>query len=446
MATDTIAAVATPPGIGGVGIVRVSGPLVPTMAQAILGRSVQPRLATFGVFRETDGRFIDEGLALFFPAPKSFTGEDVLELQGHGGPVVLDLLLHRCLELGARAARPGEFTERAFLNGKLDLAQAEAVADLIESASVLSARLAGRSLQGVFSRRVEALIEQLIRTRTYTEATLDFPDEEIELTPESAVADDLCQMIAMTRELLAEAHQGRMIRDGLAVVIAGPPNAGKSSLLNALSCTDAAIVTPLPGTTRDLLKLDIQVDGLPIRVVDTAGIRPTQDPVEREGIRRARDQLAKADLILWIYDAACGPNEAQPADLPDDDCPVTRVRNKIDLFGDSPEIIESAAGTEIALSVKTGAGMDLLRRHLKARAGVSTVSEGAFTARRRHLDALRRGLAQLQAAQQTLLNKAGAELIAEDLLQAQQALGEITGHFSSDDLLGRIFSSFCIGK
>ena len=446
MIPDTIAAVATPPGRGGVGIVRVSGSLVPTIAPAIIGRSLSPRSASFAKFRDADGRFIDEGIALFFQAPTSFTGEDVLELQGHGGPVVLDLILHRCLELGARMARPGEFTERAYLNGKFDLAQAEAVADLIESSTALAARLAGESLQGVFSRRIESLIEHLVQLRMFIEATLDFPDEEIDIGTASSVASDLRRLIDMTGQIIKEAHQGQMIREGLAVVIAGLPNVGKSSILNALSCTDAAIVTPVPGTTRDLLKLDIQIDGLPIRIVDTAGIRHTEDPVEREGVRRAHEQLVKADLVLWVQDAAAaGLDQIPPENLPLD-CPITRVRNKIDLLGLEPGLTESDAGTEISLSAITGSGLDLLRSHLKARAGVGALPEGAFIARRRHLDALNRGLQFLDLALKNLLNQAGAELVAEELFQAQRVFGEITGQFTSDDLLGRIFSSFCIGK
>ena len=445
MMGDTIAAIATPPGIGGVGIVRVSGPLALAIAESVLGRSLAPRQATFGVFREDDGGFIDEGLALYFPAPRSFTGEDVLELQGHGGPVVMDLLLRRCLELGARPARPGEFSERAFLNGKLDLAQAEAVADLIEGSTALAVRLAGRSLQGVFSQQVNELLERLIRLRMHVEATLDFPDEEIDLESEPAVAAGLSEAVESTRRLIADAHQGQLIREGLAVVIAGAPNVGKSSLLNALCGSDAAIVTAVPGTTRDLLKFDIQIDGLPIRVVDTAGLRHTQDPVEQEGVRRARDALVQADLVLWVFDAVNGLDETTRSTLPDA-CPVVRVRNKIDLLGEPARVTESDEGVEISLSVATGEGLDLLRTHLKSRAGLDVRPEGAFIARRRHLDALERALTHLRAARANLEQGLGAELVAEELQLAQQALGEITGRFTSDDLLGRIFSSFCIGK
>jgi tRNA modification GTPase len=445
MTGETIAAIATPPGMGGVGIVRISGPRARSIAEAILGRVPEPRRAVFGVFREGDGGFIDEGLALYFQAPRSFTGEDVLELQGHGGPIVMDLLLRRCLELGARPARPGEFSERAFLNGKLDLVQAEAIADLIASSTALAVRLAGRSLQGVFSQRIHELVERLIQVRLYVEATLDFPDEEIDLVDEPTVAAGLSAILEAVDRLLADAHQGQLIREGLAVVIAGAPNVGKSSLLNALCGSDAAIVTDIPGTTRDLLKFDIQVDGLPIRIVDTAGLRHTHDPVEREGVRRAQAALNEADLVLWIYAANGEPDEAIRATFPAG-CPVTRVRNKIDLLSEPARLIEQDGEVEIALSVATGTGLDLLKTHLKSRAGLSAHPEGAFIARRRHLDALERARGALRAAATTLDQGLGAELVAEELHLAQRALGEITGEFTSDDLLGRIFSSFCIGK
>lgn len=445
MGADTIAAVATPPGVGGVGIVRLSGPGTPEIATEIIGRSPQPRHAIFARFRAADGDFIDEGIALFFPAPGSFTGEHVLELQGHGGPVVMDLLLRRCLELGARPARPGEFSERAFLNGKLDLAQAEAIADLIEGSTALAVRLAGRSLQGVFSQRIDALIARLIEVRVYVEATLDFPEEEIDFLADSTVLNDLIALIDSTSQILVEAHHGQVIREGLAVVIAGSPNVGKSSLLNRLSGDDTAIVTDIPGTTRDLLRVDVQVDGLPIRIVDTAGLRDSHDPVEQEGVRRARDAVQRADLVLWVYDAQQGPDEAAPASFPPD-VPVTRIRNKIDLLGEEPRVTDLPDGPEIALSVRDAQGMDLLLAHLKERAGLTASTEGAFLARRRHVDALMRGQQHLEAARANLAGMLGPELVAEELHLAQQAFGEITGQFTSDDLLGRIFSSFCIGK
>ncbi|QGU33760.1 tRNA uridine-5-carboxymethylaminomethyl(34) synthesis GTPase MnmE [Thermochromatium tepidum] len=442
---DTIAAIATPPGMGGVGIVRVSGPQAPAIAAAILGRIPEPRRAVLGVFHESDGTFIDMGLALYFQAPHSFTGEDVLELQGHGGPVVMDLLLRRCLELGARLARPGEFSERAFLNGKLDLVQAEAVADLIESSTSLAARLAGRSLQGVFSQRIAALLERLIQLRLQVEAGLDFPDEELDLAEDTRLAADLHRLVADVEQLLTDAHQGQIIREGLAVVIAGAPNVGKSSLLNALCGTEAAIVTAIPGTTRDLLKFDIQVDGLPIRIIDTAGLRHSQDPVEREGVRRAQAALNDADLVLWVRSVDQEPDASIRSSFPTD-CPVILIRNKIDLVGEPARLVERDGEVEIALSAVTGAGLELLRGQIKAHAGLSAHPEGAFIARRRHLEALERARSTLQAAAANLELRLGAELVAEELHLAQRALGEITGEFTSEDLLNRIFSSFCIGK
>lgn len=444
MVKETIAAVASPRGFGGVGVIRVSGPLARHIAESILRGVPSPRHATFAAFRSADGSSIDQGIALLFPGPHSFTGEDVLELQGHGGPVVMDLLLQRCLELGARVARPGEFSERAFLNGKLDLTQAEAVADLIESATALGARLAVRSLQGAFSRRIESLIEALIRLRTYLEATLDFPDEELGLQVEPVVAADLDALISQTRNVLAEAHQGERIRDGFTVAIAGPPNAGKSSLLNALSRADAAIVTPIPGTTRDLLRVDIQVDGLPVRLVDTAGLRDSPDPVEQEGVRRARDQIARSDLVLWVYDASKGLDPSGLAKIPAG-VPLTRIRNKIDLLAAATQS-DAPEQDEIALSALTGEGLDRLHRHIKRRAGVDFLAEGAFVARRRHLEALELGLSHLETARAAVPAGMGLELIALDLAAAQQSFGEITGAFTPDDLLGRIFASFCIGK
>lgn len=446
-ASETIAAIATPPGIGGIGVVRVSGPLAPAIAKGLVGRVPEPRLATLAGFRARDGEPIDQGIALFFPAPNSFTGEDVLELQGHGGPVVLDLVLRRTLVLGARPARPGEFSERAFLNGKLDLAQAEAVADLIESTTEVAARLAGRTLQGTLSRRVEDLLAGLVRLRTFVEAAIDFPDEEIDFIADSQVGAELRNLIRDTEGLMAGAQQGQMIREGLGLVIAGPPNAGKSSLLNALSGTDAAIVTPIPGTTRDLLRREIQIDGLPLHIIDTAGMRPARDPIEQEGIRRAREQIEHADRILWVFDGQTDPGHAGLASgtLPAH-VPVTFVRNKIDLTGTPAGLVAGSSGPEVAISALTGAGMDSLRGHFKTVCGFSASVEGAFIARRRHLDALERTLASLLSALQVLEDSPAAELVAEDLRQAQQALGEITGKFTPDDLLDRIFSGFCIGK
>ncbi len=390
---------------------------------------------------------IDEGIALYFPAPRSFTGEDVLELQGHGGPVVMDLLLERVLNAGARLARPGEFSERAFLNGKLDLARAEAIADLIESDTAEAARLACRSLQGEFSRRIQDLVDRLIRLRTYVEAAIDFPEEEVDFLSDENVSTDLHDILDKIGLLLETARVGRLLRDGMQLVIAGPPNAGKSSLLNMLAGRDSAIVTELPGTTRDLLRESIQIDGMPLHIIDTAGLRESTDLIEREGIRRARDEIGRADRILWVFDDSVDPQHAAfergrlPAGIP-----VTLVRNKIDLTGTSPGLSETTQGVEIALAAKTGAGLPALRRHLKESMGFHGQEQGEFIARRRHLDALARACDHLLRGQRQLREQTAGELLAEDLRLAQHALSEITGQFTSEDLLGEIFSSFCIGK
>lgn len=440
--TDTICAVATPAGRGGVGIVRVSGPAAPAIAERVAGQLPEPRVAVLAAFRGADGEVIDRGLALYFPQPHSFTGEHVVELHAHGGPVILQMLMERLVGLGARAARPGEFSERAFLNGRLDLAQAEAVADLIDSATERAARAAARSLEGAFSRRVHELFETLTDLRTFVEAAIDFPDEEIEFIQDARIGDKLEELARRIRELGREAHQGRLLRDGLTVVIAGPPNAGKSSLLNALAGIEAAIVTDIPGTTRDMLREQIQINGMPIHVVDTAGLRDSADVVEREGVRRAEQAMEAADRVLFIHEAGA-KETASPPDL---GVPVTVVRNKIDLTGEAPSIDEDDAGTTVSMSVKTGAGLDLLRDHLGAVAGLDAESHGVFSARARHLEALDRVNGHLARAGEQLEAQAGSELVAEELRLAQHALGEITGEFTADDLLGRIFSSFCIGK
>ncbi|MEW6765933.1 MAG: tRNA uridine-5-carboxymethylaminomethyl(34) synthesis GTPase MnmE [Pseudomonadota bacterium] len=454
--TDTIVAVATAPGRGGVGVVRVSGPLAPVIAEGVLGVLPKPRLATHRVFRDGDGQPLDDGIALYFPAPYSFTGEDVLELQGHGGPVVLDRVVRACLASGARLARPGEFSERAFLNDKVDLAQAEAIADLIEAGSEAAAKAALASLQGAFSREVDALTEQLITLRIYIEAALDFPEEEIDFLADQALLNRFDDLLTQTVRVRAAASQGALLREGLHVVILGQPNAGKSSLLNALCGHEAAIVTDIPGTTRDVLRQHLSIDGLPLHLVDTAGLRQSADVVEQEGIRRAWGEVERADRVLLVVDDQAGvaPEDAAilarlPATLP-----FTVVRNKIDLSGRpaGESLIEDWAEvpghsvTEIALSAKNGKGLDLLREHLKACLGYQPGEGGVYLARRRHLDALEQAEQHMRAAQANLLHARAGELAAEELRYAQERLGEITGQFTADDLLGRIFSSFCIGK
>jgi len=447
-AADTIAAIATPPGRGGVGIVRVSGVRVRAIASAILLTLPHPRRAHYARFVDAAGEPIDEGIALFFSAPASFTGEDVLELQGHGGPVVMDMLLQRVVQLGARLAEPGEFSRRAFLNDKLDLAQAEAVADLIDSQTHAAARSAMRSLSGEFSRQVHELVADITRLRTYVEAAIDFPEEEIDFLADGQVGAKLEDLVAKLEVLLHKAHTGRLLRDGMTLVIAGLPNAGKSSLMNALTGEDSAIVTHIPGTTRDVLREQIEIDGLPVHVIDTAGLREGADEVEREGVRRARAAIARADHALWVFDDEQDPDASGLADagLPPG-LGVTRVRNKADLTSNAIGLHQCAGGqVEISLSAKTGAGVELLRDHLKNLMAYEGAAEGDFSARRRHLDALARAQRAMAAGQAALRNGLAGELLAEDLRQAQRALSEITGEFGADDLLGEIFASFCIGK
>ncbi|HOB62043.1 MAG TPA: tRNA uridine-5-carboxymethylaminomethyl(34) synthesis GTPase MnmE [Candidatus Competibacteraceae bacterium] len=446
--TDTIAAVATPPGRGGIGVVRVSGPGCVAIANAVCGATPLPRQVLLRRFRARDGSVLDHGLALYFPAPHSFTGEDVLELQGHGGPVVMDLLLARVCELGARPARPGEFSERAFLNDKLDLAQAEAIADLIASDTAAAARAALRSLQGEFSTQVKNLVEGLIELRLYVEAAIDFPEEEIDFLADGVVAARLSTLREALSALQTVANQGRLLRDGMTVVIAGRPNAGKSSLLNRLAGREAAIVTAIPGTTRDVLREQISIDGMPLHVIDTAGLRDSDDLVEQEGIRRAWAEIAAANCILMVVDDGLGlsPEEEALRERLPLETPVTVIRNKIDLSGRSPIVQESEWGTEILLSAKTEVGLELLREHLKACMGYHSSEEGVFMARRRHLDALEQATSALERAAYQLEVVHAGELVAEELREAQNALGEITGEFTSEDLLTRIFASFCIGK
>ena len=446
--SDTIAALATPAGRGGVGIIRLSGPLVQNISRTIAGRLPRPRHAELSNFTQADGQSIDQGLVLFFPAPHSFTGEDVIELQGHGGPVVMDMLLQRCLELGARPARPGEFSERAFLNDKLDLAQAEAIADLIDSETTTAARLATRSLQGAFSERINELVAALIHLRMYVEAAIDFPEEEIDFLSDGKVSADLRQIIDNIEEVKSSARTGRLLRDGMNLVIAGRPNAGKSSLLNALAGVESAIVTDIPGTTRDVLRERIQIDGMPLHLIDTAGLRDSEDQIELEGIRRAQAEMAKADALLWVFDAAADPEHSGflPNEVPEE-LPVIFIRNKIDLVnGDLPAVEQTSQGIQVSLSAKSGKGMDLLRQQLKSSMNYQGSENAEFIARRRHLHAIDRALESLQQGQDALMLHQAGELLADDLRQAQSALSEITGGFSADDLLGEIFSSFCIGK
>lgn len=438
--SDPIAAVATAPGRGGVGVVRISGGDITSFAHGLLGRIPAPRHATYTPFLAADGTTLDEGIALYFEAPHSFTGEHVLELQGHGGPVVLDLVLQRCLELGARLAEPGEFTRRAFLNGKLDLVQAEAVADLLDAASGEAARSAMQSLSGAFSARVTELVEQLTRLRMLVEATLDFPEEDIDFLRDADAFGRLDAIGMSLDAVRAQARQGALLREGLTVVLIGQPNVGKSSLLNRLAGFEAAIVTEIAGTTRDTVHEAIQIRGVPLHVIDTAGLRDTEDPVEQLGIARTWAAVEKADVALLLVDAVHGVGEHEAAilaRLP----PIVRftVHNKIDVSGAAPEIV----GDEIWLSAKTGAGIDLLREKLLESAGWRSAGEGAFMARARHLDALTRAATHLAAARNATTQ---LELFAEELRLAQAALSEITGEFTADDLLGEIFSSFCIGK
>ncbi|GAA0712440.1 tRNA uridine-5-carboxymethylaminomethyl(34) synthesis GTPase MnmE [Dokdonella soli] len=443
---DTIAAVATAPGAGGVGVLRVSGALAGSIARTVLGREPQPRHARYAAFRDRDEAVIDRGLLLWFPAPHSYTGEDVLELQTHGSPVVLRLLLARVVELGARHARPGEFSERAFLNGKLDLAQAEAVADLIASGSEAAARAAQRSLDGVFSERVRELTAGVVRLRVWIEAAIDFPEEEIDFLAAPQLGVDLDALRAKLGDLQAAARRGVRLADGLHAVIVGRPNVGKSSLLNALAASERAIVTEIAGTTRDVLRETIDLDGIALTLVDTAGLREAGDVVEREGIRRARAELERADLAVLVSDDVRAEADlALLADLPPRAARVV-VHNKIDLVYSEPRAQRHDDTMHLWLSARSGDGLDLLVAELKRHAGVGESADGAFTARARHVAALERAGDRLAAASNALTIQRAGELAAEELRQVQHALGEITGEFSSDDLLGEIFSSFCIGK
>jgi len=445
---DTIVAIATAPGRGGVGIVRLSGKKSVAIAKSICGKLGEPRFAKFANFRDHDDEIIDSGVVLFFPNPASFTGEDVIELQGHGSPLVLDRLCQRAISLGARMARPGEFSERAFLNNKMDLAQAEAVADLIDSSTEQAARSAMRSLQGVFSDRVNDLLKQLTELRMYVEAAIDFADEEIDFLAEAAVDEQVKDLLTIVDGITSSAQQGRLLREGISVVLAGQPNAGKSSLHNQLAGHDAAIVTEVAGTTRDILREQIHLGGLPLRISDTAGLHESTDIVEQEGIRRTQNEIAQADHILLVIDDNAGmtaKDEQIRADLPEH-IPLTVIRNKIDKQDKQSTLSQQNGDTVLLLSAKTGEGMDLLEQHLFDSIGYHPEDEGVFIARRRHLDALARARAAIESGYNCLAGMGAGELLAEELRQAQLALGEITGTFTNEDLLDKIFSSFCIGK
>jgi len=461
--SDTICAITTPPGKSGVGIVRISGPLCSKIAEGILGFSPVPRHAHYAEFLDSQRTGIDQGIALFFASPNSFTGEDILELQGHGGYFILDILLKEVLKYGARIARPGEFSERAFINGKMDLAQAEAIADLIESSSAEAARSAVRTLQGEFSRLIHTLAESIVELRVYIEASIDFADEEIDFLTEGRTHEKLINIIDSLDKVFSRAKQGAILREGMSVVIAGKPNAGKSSLLNALAGKDTAIVTAIAGTTRDTLVEHINIDGMPLHITDTAGLRESEDPVEQEGIRRALNAIERADRILLVVDSSKesfkGSNlNEYLADLNPffkttsiDLNRLTIVRNKVDLQLKTPYIEYEDIGlnqqiVSLHLSARNHDGIDILQEHLKACMGFNSAQEGCFTARRRHLHALEKAKNHLQLALEQLSTNRSAELIAEDLRLAHSYLGEITGQFTTDDLLGRIFSSFCIGK
>lgn len=450
---DTITAVATPPGRGGVGILRVSGPLAAMVAQKLLGKLPQPRQAEYLQFRDGKGTTLDQGIALFFSEPNSFTGEDVLELQGHGGPVILDLLLQCILELpGVRIARPGEFSERAFLNNKLDLTQAEAIADLINASSSQAARSAINSLQGYFSGHIYKLVDSITKLRIYIEAAIDFPDEEINLLSDTKIKANLNELINSLQQVHIEARKGSLLREGMKVVITGKPNVGKSSLLNILAGREAAIVTAISGTTRDILREHIHLEGMPLHIIDTAGLRDTEDEIERIGIERAWQEITQADHILLIVDAVT--TSFNDPDILRTACighlpkriPITVVRNKADLSGENASIKKISDYALITLSAQSGDGVNLLREHLKNSMGFANSAEGVFLARRRHLEALETAAQHLLHSKEQLVFGSNGELLAEELRLAQQALSEITGVFNSEDLLRRIFSNFCIGK
>lgn len=444
--TDTIAAVATAPGRASIGVVRISGTAIQPIVDGIIGGALlKPRTATLTNFLDENREVIDSGIAIYFPAPNSFTGENVLELQGHGGNIVLQALLQRCIELGARLAAPGEFSQRAFLNDKIDLAQAEGIADLIDASSTQAAKAALRSLNGNFSVQVKTLVDEVIQLRMLLEATLDFPEEETDILESYAIPEKLAALILSIKEIFRLAKQGSVLREGLHVVLIGRPNVGKSSVMNALAEEDVAIVTEIPGTTRDVIRQAIQVNGVAMHVIDTAGLRDTQDAIEAIGISRTWDAVKKADLALFIVDGSSSEDsdsEGILADLPGE-MPIIRVVNKIDLTDNVPKTIQTDRWAEVHISAKTKVGLELLRTQLLAVAGVADIGEHTILARRRHLQALSDAVINLQLGQTSLQS---IEIVAEYLRLAQKSLSEITGEFTSDDLLGEIFSRFCIGK
>jgi len=443
--SDIIAAVSTAPGRGGIGVVRISGPHLENLLRGIVSRPLAPQRATLADFVDARGLAIDQGIAVYFPAPHSYTGEDVLELHGHGGPVVLQLLLKRCLELGARPAQPGEFTRRAYLNDKIDLAQAESVADLIDASTAEAARSALRSLQGAFSQRIDELLQGLIELRALVEAALDFPDEDVEFIRQADGAGRLAGLQAKLREVMSASQQGSLLREGLRVVLVGRPNVGKSSLLNRLAGEEIAIVTDIPGTTRDAIRQSVSIEGVPVHIIDTAGLRPATDPVEKLGVARTWAAIEHADLVLLLLDATQGEIAADREivrDLPAG-LPRVTVMNKIDLVPHAPALEQGSGGYTVWLSAKAGEGVEFLRRALLESVGWKQGAEGLFMARERHLHALQ--LAQ-QHLEQASREMAKLEFLAEELRLSQQALGSITGEFTPDDLLGEIFKRFCIGK
>jgi tRNA modification GTPase len=448
---DTIAAIATAPGRGGIGIVRIAGPDAPAIAYAVTGQRPPARVATLCSFRDASGALIDSGILIFYAAPASFTGDDIIEFQGHGGPVVMQVLLERCLSLGARMARPGEFSERAYLNGKMDLAQAEAIADLIDSASREAARSAARSMNGEFSAHVNALVEELTRLRMFIEACIDFPEEDIDALAEQDTAMRISALMDAIDRTIGLAHSGRLMRDGIHVLLAGKPNAGKSSLLNALTGSNVAIVSAIPGTTRDLVREHILIDGMAVHITDTAGLRDSPDEIEREGIRRALKEAETTDLLLLVVDSSTDDDPDRilsehfsglGTPLP----PVCMVLNKCDLLNIPPGLRTASPTARVTVSALNGTGISELRSIISQLVGFAPAEGGTFSARRRHLDALSGARASLITARDNLLSKTGTELVAEDLRLAQLKLGEITGELTPDELLGRIFTSFCIGK